>query len=70
MSGQNANAVHVKITGADGVPNSVVDCGTANPTPLPPSAGQPIAATKTSTGQIVATHGTVSGGGPIFDNPA
>jgi len=61
MSGQNANAVHVRITGADGVPNSVVDTGTNSATPLPASAAVPATVTKGAAGQVISVNGTVAG---------
>jgi hypothetical protein len=68
MSGQNANAVRVKIPGADGVPNSVVDCGTTNPTPLPGSAAQTVTVSKGANSQVQAVHGSTTG--IVFDSPA
>jgi hypothetical protein len=68
MSGQNANAVHVKITGADGVANSVVDTGTNSASPLPGSAGSPVTVTKGVNSQVLTVHGQTAG--VILDNPA
>jgi hypothetical protein len=61
MSGQNSNAVHITIKGADNVPNNVVDTGTNSATPLPASAGVAVTATKNAAGKVTGVHGTVSG---------